>query len=929
MATYLFSGFTESDLTEASFIGMGDDFTVPGATTHSFRVEDDDDRMSGDTINEGHSDDHSQTTSIRRGTTDAGSGTIYLDEIYTLQDDAGNLYTMYELEMEGTSEDFYVFQDPPPAPGTHLTVVGIEDANAGEVSYDQFAGDDSFDENDKDVETVYGGAGHDTIEGTRGDNSMFGGTGDDTLTGGDGADHIDGGAGNDSLYGGAGNDLLHGRAGDDTIFGGAGDDKLIGGNGSDTLHGGEGDDALVVGGATDDGIASTDAAYGGAGDDTFMPSADFDDATIVGGETGETHGDTIDLGATRTFAHGDTHSSPVRDYTLDLTGADAESGTITNSAGTGIWTYSEIENIRLGAGTETLRLANGSGDDRVIGFEAPRRADDGSYSGGDRIDVTGMTDADGYQINTADVTVVDNGAGNARLEFPGGETLTLVGVAPAEVSSPAALAAMGIPSADGTVEGTAGDDVINADYKGDPDGDRVDGGDSVTTPGGDDDVIMAGAGNDRISSGAGNDTVYGGTGRDTIKGGSGDDRLYGGHGSDRFVLTNGFGTDDIHGGEDLDHGDRDTIDASALSGGVDVTFADSETGHLASGTDSASFDGIEAVEGSAQADRMDASATRSGTGLSGGGGDDEIIGGAGADELSGGAGNDTLTGGRGADRIDGGAGNDEIHIAHGDEAMGGTGDDTFFFDDLGETGAGDTTVAGGDGFDTLDLRSASQFETLSMISGPDGLSGSVLMNDGSTLRFSQMERVICFTAGTRIATPFGPRRAEDLAVGDLVLTRDNGPQPLRWAGSRRTAATGHCAPIRIRPGVLHGLQRDLRVSPQHRMLFEGYRAQLLFGEDEVLVAARHLVDGHDVSVEEGGEVTYIHLLFDAHEIVTAEGAATESFQPGLRGIIGLDGPSRARLLQTCPGLRSAPDAWGPSARPTLRAHEARALLAAA
>jgi hypothetical protein len=238
----------------------------------------------------------------------------------------------------------------------------------------------------------------------------------------------------------------------------------------------------------------------------------------------------------------------------------------------------------------------------------------------------------------------------------------------------------------------------------------------------------------------------------------------------------------------------------------------------------------------------------------------------------------------------------------------------------------DSASFGGAG-DGMQDRSTAGPEASGTTDGAGGKPASASMDNVTGARFSQTEQVICFVAGTRIATPFGPRRVEDLVLGDLVLTRDHGPQPLRWTGSRRTAATGACAPIRLRPGVLHGLERDLLVSPRHRVLFEGYRAQLLFGENEVLVAARHLVDGRDVTIEEGGEVTYVHLLFDAHEIVTAEGAETESFLPGLRGIIGLDGPSRARLLDACPGLRSMPDSWGPAARPTLREHEARALFA--
>lgn len=956
MAVYLFSGFTESDLTTKDHIAVGDPIDVPGATTHSFRVEDDDARMSGDTITEGQSDDRTQSVSIRKGTTNVVDGPIYLDEVYTLEDPDGNRYTMYEMEVEGTGEDFYVFQDPPPPPGTKLMVVGREDATAGDVSYDQFSGNDGFEENDREVGTVHGGPGNDTIAGTPGDNALYGGAGDDKISGGNGADQIYGGDGDDTLNGEAGNDTLYGGAGNDVVEGGTGDDQLYGGEGADSLYGGHGRDTL-------NGGAGADMLYGGEDDDLFVLEDGFGADRIYGGGVANgTDVDRIDLsglssGVEITYtgeesgtirqgdslarfeeieridgtAHGDRIDASARSDAATIDGGAGNdtiiggAGNDTLSGGAGADRIAGgAGNDRIDLGTQpgeadTVVLSDGDGQDVVLNFEPPVENPNGSWTAIDRIDVSGLHDANGQPVNIWDATVTSADNGDAIITFPGGESLRLVGVTAAQVSSPGAMTAMGIPPSDGTITGTAGDDVITPGWA-DADGDRVDSNDAILERhSGDDDLILAGAGNDIVEAGAGNDTIVGG---------SGDDELYGGTGSDRFVLFNGFGHDRIAGGEDTNGDDVDKIDGSHLSQGMDVTFTGDEAGRLEAGTDSAEFKEIEAVQGSGQADRMDASATTGGISLSGGGGDDTLIGGSGEDHLAGGTGNDVLTGGRGADRLNGGDGNDTLRMSHGDGASGGAGDDLFLFEDLGETGTGDTTANGGEGFDTLDLGKAARMETLSMTSGPDGYSGSVQMDNGSTMRFSQMERVICFTADTRIATPFGPRRAADLAVGDLVLTRDNGPRPLRWVGSRRTTAVGPRAPIRIRPGVLPGLERDLLVSPQHRMLFEGYRAQLLFGADEVLIAARYLVDGHDVTVERGGEVHYVHLLFDAHEIVMAEGAATESFQPGLRGIIGLDAPSRERLFTVCPQLRAMPDGWGRSARPTLRAHEARALLAA-
>ena len=138
---------------------------------------------------------------------------------------------------------------------------------------------------------------------------------------------------------------------------------------------------------------------------------------------------------------------------------------------------------------------------------------------------------------------------------------------------------------------------------------------------------------------------------------------------------------------------------------------------------------------------------------------------------------------------------------------------------------------------------------------------------------------VCFTRGTLIDTPDGPRLIEELQAGDLVLTLDGGAQPLLLVSSKIFPATGLNAPVRIRKGAL-GNTRDLKVSQQHRMLVSGWRSELLFGEPEVLVAAKHLANGRNIAIENGGEVEYFHLLFEDHQIVWAEGARSESYHPG-------------------------------------------------
>ncbi len=133
-----------------------------------------------------------------------------------------------------------------------------------------------------------------------------------------------------------------------------------------------------------------------------------------------------------------------------------------------------------------------------------------------------------------------------------------------------------------------------------------------------------------------------------------------------------------------------------------------------------------------------------------------------------------------------------------------------------------------------------------------------------------------FTRGTRITLGSGRQRAvEDLSVGTPLLTRDNGVQPIRWIGQYTERATGAFAPIRFSAGTLNNSD-DLVVSPDHRLFF--YRREGRVGAvgPEIMVRARHLVNGHTITVHEGGFVDYFQILFNAHQVVYADGVATES-----------------------------------------------------
>ncbi|APE45512.1 hypothetical protein BOO69_14830 [Sulfitobacter alexandrii] len=183
---------------------------------------------------------------------------------------------------------------------------------------------------------------------------------------------------------------------------------------------------------------------------------------------------------------------------------------------------------------------------------------------------------------------------------------------------------------------------------------------------------------------------------------------------------------------------------------------------------------------------------------------------------------------------------------------------------------------------------------------------------------------ICLVAGTRVTTATGPRPIEQLGPGDLVLTRDNGLQPVRWAGQRRVPALAAFAPVRIRRGTL-GNRRDLWVSQQHRVLVEGWKAELLFGEAEVLVAAVHLVNDGSIRLMPGGEVCYVHLLFDRHEVIETEGCWTESLFTGSTALASLPPAAHAEILALFPELAGPEAAHRTTSYRVLKRHEARIL----
>ena len=194
--------------------------------------------------------------------------------------------------------------------------------------------------------------------------------------------------------------------------------------------------------------------------------------------------------------------------------------------------------------------------------------------------------------------------------------------------------------------------------------------------------------------------------------------------------------------------------------------------------------------------------------------------------------------------------------------------------------------------------------------------------------------VLCFVAGTRVPTPAGPVAVERLAPGDRVITRDHGAQALRWIG-RTTLSPGRMAmrpdlrPVLIRRGAPGPDQpeRDMRLSRQHRILVRGWRAQMLFGADDgVLVPAVALLNDRTIAEERpDAPVDYVHLAFDAHEIVYADGVEAESLHLVERGLATVDPAQRAALLALFPELAGDSHAAHGLARQPVRRRDAAVL----
>ncbi|MFD1341817.1 Ig-like domain-containing protein [Litorisediminicola beolgyonensis] len=934
-----------------------DDAIIPGDNPNDDRVEagdGDDTVISGDgsdTVEGGDGDDVIDTDAT-------GPGRIDTD-VFPIEDlPAGSPFTQADDPLDGFDED----PDPEDDRDSVSGGAGNDTITTGD-DRDTIEGGDGADVIDAgiDDDLVFGDAGDDLITDVQGSDTIFGGTGDDTIIAGvdtfsdypdgatpipldypqdpnqdDGRDLVFGEEGNDlistgddrdTISGGDGDDTIDGGIDDDEIFGDDGADSLIGGHGSDTIDGGEGDDyidgsnipALEVADDTDiSTVNDRDSLVGGAGNDTILGGDDDD--TLLGGDGDDLLDGGIDEDLINAGAGDDSVLAGDGDDTV--TGEDG-SDTIDGGAGDDLIDASgdpateltddvdpdpenDRDSVMGGAGNDTI--TTGDDDDTLMGGEGDdlldAGIDDDLLDGGAGEDTLLGGEGDDTLLGGADDDVLNGGDGADELDGGDGNDVLNAGSGPDTLMGGAGDDTLNGAADDDVLDGGEGDDVLDGDDGADDldggagddvlDGgegdDTLAGGEGADTLDGDlgDDLLDGGAGNDVLDGGEGDDTVLGGTGDDTLSGGPGENMLDGGEGDD--VLTGGDGPDTLMGGADDD----------TLTGGL----------------------GDDVLDGGDGADDMD-----------GGAGDDVLDGGDGPDTLDGGAGNDTLNGGAGPDMIDGGADRDVIVVdspedAFGDVADGGNeGDD---FDVLDLTGAGERGLD----WRLVDVRPDDDGDLPS-----NGIDGTVEFLDGEgnvtgSMDFFNIEQVVpCFTPGTLIATPQGERLIEDLREGDRIITRDNGIQEIRWVGRKdltghELARKPHMRPILIQKGSLgpNLPEHDMLVSPNHRVLVNNDKTALYFEEREVLAAAKHLtgLDGVDEVGSLG--VSYIHFMFDHHEVVLSNGAWTESFQPGDYSLNGIGNAQRGEILELFPELeqKEGLEAYR-SARRSLKKHEAKLL----
>ena len=667
-------------------------------------------------------------------------GNPFATQLMSVVQDGADTYVHAVLRLDGTSFHF------------SLPLFLLKNVKASSLTGDNFVGginpDGSgvpgtvFNAGSATAEALIGERFNDTINGGGGDNTLYGAGGDDLINGGDGNEHLHGQWGNDTLHGGAGNDTLYWvatRDGNDTLTGDAGDDvfslasSLTPGvfGGVATASGGGGVDLYQF---------NADALWG----DHLRANVVVTDFSAGAG------GDRIDLKQLFGFTHyagGNPFKPGEQTLRVLQDGLDTKVQILIAYSNPGYQTVVTLQNVDTamltganfvggykpdGSGMDGITRQAAGADQELYGaeFNDHLGALSGNntlfgYGGDDMLSAgNGSADGQGDTLNggSGNDTLL-GGVGKDHLTGGGGGDLIrggdgddsiFGGVEPDTIEGGAGNDEITMFSIDGLADGGVGDDIFHiANW------------------------LKSGNAPPRIIGGTGSDlylleTVQAYADINDFSAGSGGDVI------DVTPLLNHVWNYDIgnpmetggmrlvQDGADilvqLDLPDPDQVaehgmQTVAVLRGVKLVDLASDNfkganpfGHNVAGlhlvgtsqddylrgdrfddTIDGGAGGVDSLDGFAGNDLLLAAPSQevSMSILSGGGGNDTLLGNTGADQLLGGDGNDTLRGGDGDDALNDGA--------DSDLAEGGAGNDLFTWNG----GDGDDTLLGGAGDDTL------------------------------------------------------------------------------------------------------------------------------------------------------------------------------------------------------------------------------------
>ncbi|MFT7370892.1 MAG: Ca2+-binding RTX toxin-like protein [Alteromonas macleodii] len=691
------------------------------------------------------------------------------------------------------------------------------------------------------------------------------------------------GASADTLTFGSGNNYLDTGVGVSTVVLGNGNNTVLSGNDADTITVGTGSNKIAAG----DGVNTIVATGVGFGDNIISGGTGADTISVGHGNNHITGGEGVDTGLD-TFVAGNGNNC--------IDGGDGAKNAITVGNGNNYLLGGDgVDLITAGNGNNFVdageglnAVTAGTGDNYIVVGDlddvvTAMGGENNVQTGGGKNAVTTGTGNDVVETGTGNDTVTV-GTGENIVKVVGGTDVLTAGADNdrliVDYSAYDTTVVSALTGA-ATYGGTIGD---------------------VTLTSFEEFHVTTGSADDNIETFDGADVLDGGAGADTLTSGEGNDVIYGDDG------------DVVDGGEDVDNADFDVLVVEGLGFtdivydlSADPTATDSEIGtvnqyDVEGGTllGSVDFTGIEHIQ---VGDKtvvtpedtqlngnlfvLDMNVTKTVTSFT--------------------VGNNTITVGDTAERPE------------GDLTINSDGSYTFE-PTLNYHGPGPVI--------------SYTFEAVQITDGLSSTETVPLIIEVVSVEevIPECLKPVCFVQGTMIASAKGEVPVEDLNVGDLIQTMDRGFQRIRWVGNSYLSAQDlnknkNLRPIRISKVAVipESCVGELVVSPQHRLLIASKVSERMFGNTEVLIAAKQLlaIDGVDIA-NDFVDVKYYHILFDQHEIIFADGIPAESLYLGLEAQKSLCAAGREEIMALFPKfllLSFLPN----SCRPIIHGKKARKL----